>query len=89
MERISATQLAFSAAEKLVAQSGKLITLPANPPSLVWVVRVDDDLVGVFGDWASASACIGGLEKAQKLKSHLAKLAKRERDNLNSPGAEP
>ena len=63
------------------------VTIPANPPKLLWVVYEGEKIAGIFSNWEEASILVGALYWAQQTRQFLREKAL-EGEKKN-PGTSP
>ncbi|QHF39590.1 hypothetical protein PspS34_15535 [Pseudomonas sp. S34] len=63
------------------------VTIPENPPELLWVVYEGEKIVGIFSNWEAASISVGALYWAQQTKQFLREKALEE--EKKNPGTSP
>ena len=63
------------------------VTIPANPPELLWVVYEGEKIVGIFSNWEEASILVGALYWAQQTRQFLREKALEE--EKKNPGTSP
>jgi hypothetical protein len=61
------------------------VTIPANPPELLWVVYEGEKIVGILSNWEEASILVGALCWAQQTRQLLReKELEEEKKNLGT-----
>ncbi|MEJ8862716.1 hypothetical protein [Pseudomonas jessenii] len=61
------------------------VTIPANPPELLWVVYEGEKIVGIFSNWEEASILVGALYWTQQTRQFLCEKAlEEEKKNLGT-----
>ncbi|VVP74924.1 hypothetical protein PS934_00130 [Pseudomonas fluorescens] len=63
------------------------VTIPANPPKLLWVVYEGEKIAGIFSTWEEASILVGALYWAQQTRQFLREKALEE--EKKNPGTSP